>query len=244
MGASLIRFLKHNWVRLTAIALGFSMSEVAIAEISCTGFPQGSPNPIVEACELESDYEIRLGDETFIYSKHSFQDRIQEAARHWLATRQPSSELVPDTEIQIWLSVPESNPLAAQGRALVKTSRGNVVFSFDPRHADWVFQDSSTGILDSNLYPSSFGHRPSKILAKARTGSTPSAVIDSLMQAGAISATHEGKDYYITSCNPFEETQVARQAIKSNKDILQDVQVNSIFEWIADRQKIFEFRAN
>jgi hypothetical protein len=61
------------------------------------------------------------------------------------------------------------------------------------------------------------------------------------MDSGAISVRSEGNDNYSAVCKPFEEIALARNAAKSHSDVLRNVQVNSVYEWIADRQIAFKF---
>ncbi len=237
----MVRNIQGNWAKLSAIVLGMSISEVALAAKVCTVFPRDSANPIVEACELDTEYRFRIGDENYQFAKDIFRDQIRQATIAWLADRDLESSVSEVSAVEIWLSVPESNPLAAQARAVVSTARGNIVFSFDVKSNDWTFGDEKTAILNHKTYPESFGHRPSRILATAFAGVSAAAVIDSLMDSGAISVRSEGNDNYSAVCKPFEEISLAQNAAKSHSDVFRNVQVNSVYEWIADRQIAFRF---
>lgn len=238
----MLKSVKNNWISFLAITLGLGVSEVAIAESGCVSFPRQSSNPVVEACETEFEYDIRIGENSYVFDKEIFQDRIKHAAMTWLTTRAPSATVDSSSLVDIWLAVPESDPLAAQGRVMVRTSHGNVVFYFDIKSSNWVFSDSSTAILNDKSYPTSFGHRPASILAKPTPGAPVDSVIHALLESGAIDATYDNSGSYRGVAVPFQELNVANRALKSHAEFLERVQVNTIFEWIADRQKIFEFR--
>lgn len=230
-----------KWFRFIAIIMTMSISEVAIATSDCIVFPRESANPAVKACEAETVYVFRIGEQKYVFEKDIFRHRIRQAAAEWLFSKDLLSLLEETTAIEVWLSVPESNPLAAQARAVFKTTLGNISFSFDVKSDDWSFRDESAAVLNDKTYPESFGYRPSKIFAKTFDGIPTSVVTDSLTDAGAVAIKDEGNGHYSATCRTFNEMAVVQEASKSHSDILKYVQVNSVYEWIADRQMAFRF---
>ena len=233
-----------TWVQLIAITMGFLVSEVALGAGSCTLFPRGSSNPIVAACEEPHEYQFRFGDQSYSFIKDEFQARIRSAADLWFKHHDLSSMVEQVTKVEVWLSVPEANPLAAQGRAVFHGPEGNVSFSFDVKSNEWVFHDTVAAILGKNTYPQSFGHRPSTILVKSNPNASPSVVISSLIDSGATSATHIGGTNYHALSQAFQEDSLIRSIHANQLDVISAAYMNSVFEWIADRQMVFQFNLN
>ncbi len=142
------------------------------------------------------------------------------------------------------MSVPEANPAAAQPRAIVDTTAGRVSFWFDLKADHWEFFDEEAAILGDATYPESFGYRPLRILIRAQPGVSSSAVEAALTQSGATNVSNDGYSWYSATTDLFAEKEVAFRILKNHNDILKYAQINSVVEWIADRQMAFSFSGN
>jgi hypothetical protein len=139
------------------------------------------------------------------------------------------------------MSVPEANPGAAQPRAILNTADGLVSFWFNLTADRWEFHDSETAILGDTAYPKSFGHRPIQILVKSQANIPESDVVDALIEEGAVTVSNEGNGWYTAKGVVFKEESLAARSLKNHANILKYAQVNSVVEWIANRQMAFYF---
>lgn len=211
---------------------------------ACVGYPENDPNPPVEVCKTKESYSFRILDDIKIFAHLDFEERVSNAAILWLASHNKESTLLAHSPVQIWMSVPESNPGGAQPRAIVSTSAGRISFWFDLAADHWEFHDAETAILGENHYPDSFGHRPLRILVKAQPGVPETEVVASLWAEGAAKVTNDGNGWYSAFSTLFEEKNVATRARQNHKAVINYAEVNSVVEWIANRQMAFYFTYN
>lgn len=212
----------------------------------CVQFPQADSNkpkvePTIEVCTTDDQYSFRILDNYKIFSREDFEFRIRSAVNNWLEGHHQSPNIVVNAQVFVWLSVPEANPEAAQPRALVDTSKGYLSFWFDLDSNQWVFSDSETAILGSKKYPDSFGYRPQYVLAKGQSNANTIDVTQALQDVGAYDISDQGNGWFTAKTKIFEEQSLASKALKNHGNVLRSVQVNSVVEWIADRQLVFSF---
>lgn len=231
-------------IRGAAIFMAIGVSEVAIATNSCVVFPRESKNPVVEVCHNDVEITFRIVDDITRFESDQFKSRVMESIRAWLTKHGKSDALIDDSAVEIWMTVPESDPAAAQPRAVVTTSFGKLSFWFDLKAQEWILKDKETAVLGEQNYPDSFGYRPTRVLAKAQSGISGKQAKAALMDAGANGVTEQGGGWYAATCDVFQEVAVAERALKTHDGVLEYAQVNSVFEWIADRQKAFDFPTN
>ena len=208
---------------------------------SCVGYPENDPNPPVEVCKNRDSYIFRIIDTVTTFDRSEFELRMVKAAKLWFASHNISSDLLDQSTVQIWMSVPEASPGAAQPRAVFNTPIGQISFWFELTADYWEFNDRETAILGEGTYPSSFGHRPLKILLKSQPGASAADVIAALAEEGAANVSYDGYRWYSALTNIFAEKEVALKILKNHNKILESAQVNSVVEWIANRQMAFYF---
>jgi hypothetical protein len=136
-----------------------------------------------------------------------------------------------------------ANPEAAQPRMIIPTSRGNVSFWLDLEANDWRFQDRESAILDQKNYPETFGYRPGVVLVEAKSGIDHHELEQSLMDHGATSVIETRPGSFKVQCKTFGENSLVRSATKLSS-MVKYAQVNSVMEWIADRQMAFVIPSN
>ena len=136
-----------------------------------------------------------------------------------------------------------ANPEAAQPRMILPTSRGNVSFWLDLEAADWRFQDRESAILGKNQYPETFGYRPGIVLVQAKSGIDHQELEQSLVEQGATSILETRPGSFQVRCKTFGEKSLVSSAIKLSS-MVKYAQVNSVMEWIADRQMAFVIPTN
>jgi hypothetical protein len=217
------------------------ISTAAIGQADCARFPRGSAAPVVEVCADHNQYRFRVGEIMRSFDRDHFERRLSAAIHGWLASHHESPDLVNQSIVEIWMTVPEANPEAAQPRAIVSTTKGQVAFWFDLSLNNWILSDKETSLLDDATYPESFGHRPRRVLVKAQPGIPAKDVAAALTSEGATEITSQGSDWYTAACQLFDESACANAALRNHQHVLKYVQVNSVVEWIADRQVAFSF---
>lgn len=223
---------------LTALMLS---SEVVLG--ACVKFPRDAEIPAVEVCEDDDAYSFQVGDVMHRYDKATFASRVKTAATEWLALADDSVTMDASSPIQIWMSVPMANPEAAQPRMILPTSRGNVSFWLDLDAAEWHFQDRESAILGTKDYPETFGHRPGIVLVEAKSGIDTSDLVHNLLDRGATSVIETRPGSFEVQCKTFAEKSLATSAGKLGS-MVKYAQVNSVMEWIADRQMVFAIHTN
>ena len=234
----------YKWIKGAAILALLGVSEVAIATNHCIIFPRESTNPVVEVCEHDTQFKFRIGDDVTVFESQQFKTKISIAIGEWLDKHDLSEAKLESGKVEIWMSVPESNPTAAQPRAIVETLHGKLSFWFDLHAGEWSLDDKESAVLGKDDYPNSFGHRPSRVIVKAQKGVSSATATEALLDAGAHEVSEQGGGWYAASCDVFNERTVAALALKTHADVLQYAQVNSVVECIADRQMAFQFKMN
>jgi hypothetical protein len=126
---------------------------------------------------------------------------------------------------------------------LVQTSSGWVSFWFDLNKLEWEFDDAESAILGKDSYPQTYGYRPATIFVQSLPGTNPEQVEVALRAHGATAILDRGNGSFEARCGIFEEKKLAMEAAKM-KDLVKHAQVNSVMEWIADRQMAFSFKAD
>ena len=227
---------RHFVFAITAMSAG----ETAIAE--CVSFPRQSADPVVEVCDENNIYSFRVAENTLTFEHSEFESKLSNAVTAWSAAHNLNPSDFTNSETQIWMTVPETSPEAAQPRAIVSTPNGNLSFWFDLWAGDWILNDAETAVLGSATYPDSFGYRPLKILAKGQPGASERDIMKALKSSGAVDVHEQGNGWYIASCELFKESHVATTALRRHSDVLKYAQINSVMEWIADRQMAFKFK--
>jgi hypothetical protein len=223
---------------LTALMLN---SEVVLG--ACVKFPRDAEVPAVEVCDNDDVYSFQIGDMKRLFDKSAFAMRAKAAALEWLSDANESVVMDESFPIQIWMTVPMANPAAAQPRMIIPTSRGNVSFWLDLDAVDWRFQDRESAILEKTDYPNSFGHRPGVVLVEAKSGIDPYDLEQSLLDRGATRVTQSNVGSFEVQCKIFDEKSFATSAGQLSS-MVKYAQVNSVMEWIADRQLVFAIPVN
>lgn len=216
-------------------------SEMAFG--SCIKFPRDAEHATVEVCEHSDSYSFRIGDHTQSFLKEEFSQRLSNAARNWMSKHGQLASLPTSTMIQLWMTVPMANPEAAQPRALIQTASGWISFWFDLNKQDWEFEDHESAILDKEPYPTSYGHRPATVFVQSHPGTTLKSVESALLTHGAKSVRDRGNGVFEARCEVFNEKKLATEAGKMT-NVIKYAQVNSVMEWIADRQMAFSFKTH
>ena len=236
------RFL--NLVRLLALC-GTCASAVYARSESCTTIPEGSTveDAAVVACETPLSYKIRITDDTFTFSKREFRTRLGAAISQWWLTRHEDLQELARAPITIWMNVPDSNPSAAQARAIVHLRESTLAISFDVRSSNWVVSDGQVAVLGGQEYPQTFGWRPSQLLVQMTPDADKSLLVQDLRVLGVtLSSSSTGR--WLEAETALFDEQTARERIDAwdPKHIkVASVEVNSLFEWIAWRSEVFHF---
>jgi len=220
------------------LLVGSILASSEIAFGSCIQFPKESQNPTVEVCEEPESFIFSIGNFTRSYDRKEFVESILTATSKWLLEHNNSASIVPGSNLQIWMSIPLANPEAAQPRALVFTTKGWISFWFELDASEWSFADKETALLGKDKYPENFGYRPTALIIKSQPGVPTRDVEEALFEYGATNIIDHGNGNFEANCPAFEEKRIAREA-SSLTSLIKYAGVNSVMEWIADRQLAF-----
>jgi hypothetical protein len=225
-------------VTLTAF-LGF-LPGPATAQ-SCLLFPENSDSPVVKICDSGDQYVFRVDERLREISKTEFQKRMRESLADWLERHHHPAGFDHALRFEVWMSIPEVNPAAAQPRVVVSNGTVSLSFWIDLWSDDWRFNDQEAAVLGTARYPESFGYRPCAVLVQSQPNADPRAVITALEKSGATGVRIDGGGWYKATTGALEEAKVAAAAGKSYGDVIKLAQVNSVMEWIAHRGMAFGF---
>ena len=237
----MLRRWRSPFMLCLILATLLASSEIAFG--SCIKFPRDAEYATVEVCEHSDSYSFRIGDHTQGFLKEEFSQRLSTAARNWLSSHGQLASLPKSSNMQIWMTVPMANPEAAQPRALIQTSGGWISFWFDLNKEDWEFEDHESAILGKESYPTSYGHRPATVFVQSHPETTFETVESALLARGATAVSDKGNGVFEARCEVFDEKKLAAEAGKMT-NVIKYAQVNSVMEWIADRQMAFSFKTD
>lgn len=207
---------------------------------SCIVFPRDSAEPVVEVCDENDTYSFRLADTTRSFDKGEFRARVISAAREWLNDHSHGVTLIDGGLVKIWMTVPMANPEAGQPRAIVETSHGLLSFWFDLHALEWKFSHKEAAVLSSGNYPQTFGHRPASVFIQSQNDAQPQDVVLALRARGALDVIEKGPGVFEATTRIFDEKKFATH-VGMLTSVIKYAQVNSVMEWIADRQMAFSF---
>ena len=233
----------RNGTVLRHLFMAFAVIGIADTTLgqSCVTVPESSPNPVVSICTTETQYTFRIGSRSRSFEREFFKAKLTRAATDWFLNHDIPIHTLNAASGQIWMTVPEVNPEAAQPRFVVTTHAGSVSFWFDLWSDVWEFSDEETAVFGDRAYPESFGFRPQTVLVQAKPGVRFDQVKTALMNCGANQVVDRGDGWFYATATLFEETALAANARKSQSMIIKTAQVNSVMEWIATRKMALTF---
>jgi hypothetical protein len=235
--------LHKIFVKLVLILVASNWTTQVFGE-QCLLMPPKAVNPVIKICENSDEYVFSIADQLFSYPKAEFQDRIKDSFAEWLQNHDESTTLTGPFEVELWMSVPEVNPAAAQPRVIIKSPQTTLSFWINLSSDIWAFRDQETAILGKSNYPDAFGYRPRVILVQGQANASQNDVAEALQKSGAIEVINQGSGFFKGVVPVFNEPMVAATARNRYGDIIKTAQVNSVMEWIADRQLAFRFSFN
>ncbi|MEZ4744380.1 MAG: hypothetical protein R3B45_18330 [Bdellovibrionota bacterium] len=221
----------------------FSFNKAVFAHSICQIFPENSNDPIVETCESESSYKIRVGNQTSIYDKKEFKKNVKDQITNWLVETSFPIGQICNSKVEYWLSVPDANPYASQARILVSNTYKNFLLYLPPRIEEWKIENNNVTILNNEYYPDRQGYFSGNISIK-RKETTKSEELDQYLKKYAItpSGNEVGlwRSYYTSA---FSENNVLRQ-IKYDRLsnlLIEDLGLEYAFEWGSRKIQSFYF---
>ncbi|MCX6124785.1 MAG: hypothetical protein NTV34_08555, partial [Proteobacteria bacterium] len=209
----------------------------------CVSIYSSPESVIATVCESDTTYEFNLGGDLTTHHKNQFRRDINFAIENWWTSHNQSLRHLINAKIEIWLTVPEANPAAAQARAVILTSKGRVSLSFDLQEGVWIFSDANAGILAEKDYPDSYGWRPQQLLIATKTGADE-AELERILIASGIALGAQSSPGWFQAKTKFMDEQDAIKRLKildKHQDYVRAAQLNTLFEWIAYRGRCFSF---
>ena len=215
-----------------------------LAGPTCTAIPFGSDNPAVEVCEYEKAYTFTVVGELYKYEKKVYQNRMQEMLIHWLDQSNLPSEYWRDATVDMWLAVPEANPGATQARFAVSGSSGSFVLFSSIHPEEWDLTNDNVGILLDGPYPESYGVTAGEILVQKKDSTSEDTLFRYMERLGGYSPEGFSRNWYNFQSVVFDEERIRERVENSfeGRFIVDAVQRNSIYEWIAQREKVVSFK--
>ncbi len=230
-----------SFVNLAFVIWGFHSIE-ARAMNDCVVFPERTEAPVVRACEDESHYTFEIAGLESRYVKEDYRARLVQVLRDWFTAQ--AINMPADGAIEFWLAVPETNPASAQARAVMYWPGGAVVAYLPIAPESWQLSNKHVAVLGDQLkYPATYGHRPGAILVQQQEGAVHSEVAAFLASHGLDDPLPTGKDRHMYRVEVFKEASALTSILAhpQTKQLIKNISVNSVVEWVAQRQRVFAF---
>lgn len=211
--------------------------------VHCRGIPEQSEAPLATYCETDDSYVFDLSGNKISFAKPEFKGRLSESIQEWWSQHGLDQQSLSLSHVEVWLSVPEANPAAAQARAVVFSPLGNVSLSFDLNNDSWNLVDREAAILDRSSYPQTYGWRPQQVMIAFNKGTDPTKAAVLLNHAGLKLGPETSPGWYIAESKIFDETNAINRLMQLDQwtKLVQSAQTNQLFEWIAVRGKTVQF---
>lgn len=230
-------------VVIALISIGYLTGE-GHAEGRCLNLPQGAVTPSVVACETDDEYTFQLAGERHGYDKMAFRAKFAAAVNLWLESAGVEARADGAT-VEFWLSAPEINPAAAQGRVVVHLKSGVAFVAYLGLVPDeWKLVDKQVGLLGKGLdYPGTTGYAARSLLVKEAAGADATAVAGFMAQHGAANPEPFATGWVVFHTTLFEEKNVAEgvMADAMRATLVEKVNFNDVVEWIASKGLAFRF---
>lgn len=212
--------------------------------IRCRNIPERPEQVVAEICEAAELYTFNIAGEKFDFQKLQFRSRLDNAILAWWTENGGARSALSGATIEVWLSIPDSNPGNAQGRAVLNVrGSGRVVLGFDLRAEEWTLSNTAAAILASESYPDSFGWRPTELLVSPTPSQSPEKVSDYLASQGINLAASLGNGWYEARTSFLDEASALRRSLDNDKnsDYIRAMRLNKVMEWVALRGQGFEY---
>ncbi len=236
----------HNQ-RISHLLLIFALCKTTSSlATDCKNIPEQSDAPLAIYCEDQDSYSFDLAGDQISFSKHEFQIRLSRAIKLWWASHGLSQTSLTYSNVDVWLSIPEANPQAAQARAVVISPLGHVSLSFDLHDDEWLLSDQEAGVLDRYSYPDSYGWRPQQLMISFNPGTSHEQATILLQKAGIRLSEETSPGWYKAETKIFDESSAIRRLTQYDRmsGYVRSSQLNKLFEWIAIRGRTVHFNMN
>jgi hypothetical protein len=225
-----------------------SLGAAQTASGACISLPLKSEQPSVISCETTESISIQVLDESHVYNKRDYFAGLTRLIRQSLEHVGIAPSTVIQGTLRFWLSVPEINPAAVQGRAAITIDNRELVINLPVFMENW--NDSTVGFVAINegqSYPKSFGHAIGKIII-ATAAELAESDLDAKLQniSPLLSVSHKISNnrysIYIPALNEQSWAEDLTNCIRiSECGWLTSAEVNQVMEWIAHRGMVFSF---
>ena len=226
------------------ITLLIFSAKVAFASQVCTGIPSNSAEPAVLACESATAYKFTIAGAKTEYNKDDYQAAFHRHLQNWAKAKELPESAFAQAEVTMWLSVPEANPPGTRARAVVTTSWGELVVYMDIPLSTWEWDEHDMGVFEAgSSYPDSYGMRLGQLLVKKLPEVSLADLKSWLASFDANLGESFGGNWYVVNVPFFNELDVRGQIEADGKftTMLEQLQANYIYEWIAWRSAVFRF---
>lgn len=226
------------------LATGSPQAALNPAVETCTGIPVNDPAPPVEVCEGRYTYRFRIEDETTVYSKAEYRERIEGLIRDYAQRAGIQGTALSGATVTFWLSVPEAAPGDAWGRAVIAGPDHHFLVNLPLDLATASVESSMVANLGARHYPDYLGHRVGNFLVKKVAGADDREFRDFIIAAGATGVADSAGGWTKFLSPDFSEATMVDRIAKDPgaKTLVAGAQVNELFEWIAWREPVFRFR--
>jgi hypothetical protein len=201
------------------------------------------PNSSVDVCLGQHNITIKVGDNQKKYTRVDFEIIIQQQIGAWLEKSNYPKDLLCSSEVEYWLSIPDSAPNSTQSRVVILNANKNFMFYVSPFPDDWEIGIEQLAILDKKTYPQSSGYSAAKILIKSKP-KIQQKVLDYYMSQ--YEATHlESMSGLWNSyaIPPFSEaeTSLSLKNDSAAQLLIEEIESNMFFEWISTKELAYNF---
>lgn len=233
-------------IRTLALVFASVMIEsgnAAMASRICTGIPANDPDPPVVVCEDEDRYSFQIAGEYTEFDKVEWKNRARQLVSEYAIEAGIPAQQLSNANVKFWLSVPESAPADAHGRAVVSAGKFNFVVNLPVAlDLDQVTRHQVAD-LAGQAYPGYLGHRVGSILVKKTASASEEEFLALLKRCGATGTGESAGGWTSVYTADFSEMAVIKRIANDplGKQHVEGANLNSVFEWIAWRQPVFQF---
>lgn len=227
---------------------GILILSPVLANGECLSIPAKSENPPISFCETPESITYKVYDDYYTYDKKVYFSSLKKIALQSTLNAGIPHARVESGNLQFWLSIPEINPAALQGRAAISTADFEIIINLPIFMEKW--HDNTTGFVainDKSFYPKAFGYSVGKLILATATELTDSDIETRLSEISPELQLKSkiASNRYTVSLPPLTENRWASRLQANAEDPatrwIKSTELNQVVEWIAHRASVFSF---
>jgi len=229
---------------LLCIGFGIAASPARGAVVeNCLGTPGHAP--VIWRCDHGTTWSVRGPSLHQVWPKARTQDLLDQMVREFLSVHAPELSRAA-IDIAFWITAPENNPSAAQGRLLVTVGDLHFMLLVPLDSARWTATAANSAVFSAgSTYPESYGYRSATLLLKRNESATEADFDAFVTQVTGIDSAPESFSglWYVLGTPVFAEsrTEALLASANGSPSMIAATGLNHLMEWIAWRDPVFAF---